>query len=467
MTTYLISNAVTWIGLTQFQSGDALIVTPGAALVLPATALSDLGVAGGTTISFGGYVAMQSLAVDQKVAFGITATGQFVSSFAGVAISLQGAHLESAGQISAVNGTAVATLGSGAGLSNAGRIAGLTGIGLGGSGARVMNTGLVDGTTTGISVTGDACQVRNSGTISGDVAAVKITAAASFALMNAGLIQGDIISTGDSRDVLRNSGTIAGDVSLGAGNDSYGGGRLQGDLEMGAGNDRVDARGFAVSGEITDTNGADTYLVDSARTRISDTGTGTDTVFAWCSYALSDGLEVLTLRGSNDLNGSGTAQANILTGNAGDNRLLGGGGADTLNGGDGDDILRGGLGNDVLTGGEGADHLTGGAGRDLFVFADLSDLDTFATSTDTIADFTKGVDQIDLSAMDANSTNSTASDAFTFLGTSAFTFHAAEARTTTAAGQTQLELDVDGDGVADAIILLSGTIALTSADFIL
>ncbi|MEI6799866.1 MAG: calcium-binding protein [Pseudomonadota bacterium] len=467
MTTYLISNAVTWIGLTTFQSGDALIVTPGGALVLPTTSLSDMGVAGATTISFGGYVALQSLAVDQKVTFGITATGQLVSSYAGAAIALHGAHLDTAGQITAANGTGVAMMDSGASLSNAGRIAGLTGISLGSTAARVVNTGLVDGTITGVLVTGDASQLRNSGTISGDETAVKITAAGSFALMNAGLIQGDILSTGDSRDVVRNSGTIAGDVSLGAGNDSYGGGRLQGDLDMGSGNDRVDARGFAVSGEITDTSGSDTYLVDSSRTRITDTGTGTDTVYAWCSYALNDGLEVLTLRGSNDLNGFGTAQANTLTGNAGDNRLLGGGGADQLLGGDGDDILRGGTGNDVLSGDQGADRLTGGAGVDRFVFADLSDLEASGASTDTITDFTKGVDQIDLSGIDADSSNGPTNDAFTFIGTAAFTLHAGEARTTTAAGQTQLELDVDGDGVADAMVLLSGTIALTASDFVL
>jgi serralysin len=138
-----------------------------------------------------------------------------------------------------------------------------------------------------------------------------------------------------------------------------------------------------------------------------------------------------------------------------------------MNGGEGDDVLRGGAGDDVLSGDEGADDLTGGAGRDQFVFADLSDLEASAATADTITDFTKGMDQIDISGIDANSTTSTTADAFSFLGTAAFTLHAAEARYTLTAGQTQLELDVDGDGVADAVILIAGTVALTASDFIL
>ena len=423
MATYLVSNTVTWIGLTRFDSGDGLIVTPSGALVLPTTDLSDLGVGGPTAISLAGYVALHSLSVDSDVAFGITQTGQFVSTSQGAAISLHGAHLDTAGQITAANGTAVELLGDAASLTNAGQIAG---------------------------------QV-----------AVKITGVGSYFVSNAGLIQGDIRSTGDSRDTLRNTGSIAGDVSLGAGNDSFGGGHLQGDLDMGLGNDRVDARSHAVSGMILDAGGTDTYLVDSNLTRIVDTGAGRDTVQAWCNYALSSGLEVLTLRGSADLNGFGTAQANALWGNAGDNRLLGGGGADRLYGGDGDDRLWGGVGNDVLRGDAGADQLTGGAGSDRFVFASVSDTGATAQSADTITDFAQGADKIDLSAIDAISTNSVTADEFFFLGTAAFSHQAGQARYVTASGQTRVELDVNGDAVTDAVIVLTAEITLTGADFIL
>src|SRR5690606_1933550 len=87
--------------------------------------------------------------------------------------------------------------------------------------------------------------------------------------------------------------------------------------------------------------------------------------------------------------------------------------ADTLNGSNanerisglaGDDKLNGAGGDDVLIGGAGKDNLTGGAGRDTFLFSDS--LDSYrnyasqgATVTDTITDFTHGVDKIDLSAL--------------------------------------------------------------------
>ena len=422
MATYLISNAVTWIGLTHFDSGDALIVTPSGALVLPDTNLSDLDVGGPTLISLGGYVALNSLSVDGDVRFGITATGQVVSANQGAAISLDGAHLDTAGQITAANGTAVDLL-------------------------------------------GDAASLTNSGQIAGQLA-VKMTGAGTYVVSNAGVIQGDILSTGDSRDTVLNSGTIAGDVHLGAGNDSFAGGHLHGDLDMGLGNDRTDARGHAVSGVILDAGGADTYLVDNAQTRIADTGTGRDTVLAWCSYALSNGLEVLSLRGAGDLNGFGNAKANTLWGNAGDNRLLGGGGADRLYGGEGDDLLRGGFGNDALTGGagddvlrgdQGADHLTGGAGSDHFVFATLSEMGATVQTADTITDFAQGADKIDLSALNG----------FTFVGAEAFTHEAGQLRYVITTGQTQVQFDTDGDSVADAFVTLTGEFALTGSDFIL
>ena len=442
MATYLISNAVTWIGLTRFQSGDALIVAPGGALVMPDVDLSDLDVGGPTMITLAGYVAINSLSVDGDVSFSISQTGQVVSASAGAAITLRGAHLTTAGQITAANGTAIDLLEDTASLTNTGQIA-----------AKV---------------------------------AVKITGAGSHNLTNSGLILGDIRATGEGSETLNNTGTIMGDVSLGAGDDRFSGGHLHGDLDLGLGNDRTDARGNAVSGVILDAGGADVYLVDSAQTRISDTGAGRDTVLAWCNFALSDGIEVLTLRGAGDWNATGNAQANRLIGNAGNNHLLGGGGADRLLGGLGDDVLHGGRGhdrltgsdgNDVLDGSGGADHLFGGAGSDTmmggsgadkFVFASLSDTFTEPLMCDIIADFKQGEDKIDLSAIDANTTNSVADDAFVFIGEAAFTRQAGELRIASSR-ETRVELDANGDGVADAIFTLWWTAqnTPTSADFIL
>ena len=65
---------------------------------------------------------------------------------------------------------------------------------------------------------------------------------------------------------------------------------------------------------------------------------------------------------------------------------------DVLIGGAGDDAIHGGAGRDVLQDGAGADTLTGGAGADTFVFSvDGTD--------DTVADFERGVDRLDLSSL--------------------------------------------------------------------
>ncbi|CAH1521365.1 VWFA domain-containing protein [Vibrio owensii] len=70
--------------------------------------------------------------------------------------------------------------------------------------------------------------------------------------------------------------------------------------------------------------------------------------------------------------------------------------ADTLYGQQGDDILFGHGGNDILVGGEGDDILIGGSGEDTFKFIDdgsgIRD-----GEIDTIKDFTKGEDKIDIS----------------------------------------------------------------------
>ncbi|MFY0691457.1 MAG: hypothetical protein JXR14_05970 [Paracoccaceae bacterium] len=77
----------------------------------------------------------------------------------------------------------------------------------------------------------------------------------------------------------------------------------------------------------------------------------------------------------------GSGADETLSGSARDDVIMGGGGHDTLSGGSGDDIL---------VDGAGADLLIGGAGGDLFIFKPDG-------AEDTIADFTPGLDRIDLS----------------------------------------------------------------------
>ena len=78
---------------------------------------------------------------------------------------------------------------------------------------------------------------------------------------------------------------------------------------------------------------------------------------------------------------TGTNGADILGGTAQDDVLLGADGDDTISGGGGDDILVDGAGSDMLFGGQGAD---------VFTFHDDG-------ATDSIQDFQRGVDRLDLS----------------------------------------------------------------------
>jgi Ca2+-binding RTX toxin-like protein len=72
------------------------------------------------------------------------------------------------------------------------------------------------------------------------------------------------------------------------------------------------------------------------------------TVKAWSDYNMGAGIKVLTLMGTDDVNGVGNLLDNKIFGNAGSNRLEGGDGNDTLDGAGGaNDVLIGGAGDDI------------------------------------------------------------------------------------------------------------------------
>jgi serralysin len=109
-------------------------------------------------------------------------------------------------------------------------------------------------------------------------------------------------------------------------------------------------------------------------------------------------------------------------------------------------VLRGMGGDDVLDGFEGVDTLYGGSGNDVFQFSHIE-------TGDTIADFAAG-DQIDLRRTGVD---------FTFVGNAAFSNVAGELRY---AGGV-LQGDVNGDGLADLMISVSGSPALVAADILI
>jgi Ca2+-binding RTX toxin-like protein len=203
--------------------------------------------------------------------------------------------------------------------------------------------------------------------------------------------------------------------------------------------------------------GNDIYYVDSGDTVEEAAGEGSDAVYASASFTLTAGAEVELIGTQDhsstaalDLAGNGFAQS--IVGNAGANLIRGGGGADTLRGLGGDD---------VLDGGSGQDYLIGGDGADTFRFAAAGD--SAAGAADTIADFVSGSDRIDLSLIDANA-NTAGDDAFTFIGSNAFSGKAGELRVEGSSGVFFVYGDTNGDGQADFQIIVYGA-SLASGDF--
>ena len=153
----------------------------------------------------------------------------------------------------------------------------------------------------------------------------------------------------------------------------------------------------------------------------------------------------------------GSNFADILTGSIFANRLTGGNGNDTLDGNDGVD---------TLTGGAGADVLIGGLAADIFDFNAIAE-STIGIGHDRILDFSSlQGDKIDLSTIDAN-TLTFGNGIFNFIGNAAFVADTANA------GQLRIDTDgfisgdVNGDGISDFEIALTGVTNLNATDFIL
>nr|WP_276553714.1 hypothetical protein [Shinella kummerowiae] len=145
--------------------------------------------------------------------------------------------------------------------------------------------------------------------------------------------------------------------------------------------------------------------------------------------------------------------------------LVGSSFADRLAGDTAVNAITGAAGNDTLIGGVGADKLYGGAGADTFAFRSQGE-STLAVR-DTIYDFSRvGGDKIDLSAIDADA-NGAADQAFTFIGTNAFSGVAGELRYVKRVGDTFVNGDVNGDGVIDFSVRLDDPIDMRAPDFLL
>jgi Ca2+-binding RTX toxin-like protein len=287
-----------------------------------------------------------------------------------------------------------------------------------------------------------------------------------------GGVQNDLIRGGVGRDTIRGH----------EGNDRLYGQSDGDNLAGGSGNDLLD--GGLGNDRMSGGEGNDVYRVDSSFDRVIDSDTGLsggiDRVESTVSFNLASraelsGVENLVLRGSGNLNGSGNTLDNTLTGNSGNNKLVANGGNDFLSGASGndrlygqssDDRLSGGRGQDSLVGGSGQDILHAGAGADAFVFRSVAESAAGEATRDLIRDFGT-VDVIDLHTIDAN-VLVTGNQAFTFIGSSAFTGAGQLRFETNDGGNTLVQANVNGDLSADFEVLLQAyTRGLSKGDFLL
>jgi Ca2+-binding RTX toxin-like protein len=260
-------------------------------------------------------------------------------------------------------GVGIEMYGVNADLDNAGYIFAATGYGVVafGNKATIHNSGLIEG-VGGIYASGDDITIVNDGLIRSDSAGINIASGVGF----------------DTRTV--NNGFIiadfgAGGYNVGEANDTFvNRGRVNGSVEMQGGNDVLDNRGGIVSGSLTGGAGNDLFITD--KNDYFYGGSEIDTVKSSASYTLISTTERLFLIGKANINGTGAEDNNRIWGNSGNN------------------LLKGMLGDDRLDGGGGNDRLIGGDGHDHFIFAT-------GYGRDTIKDFEKNIDSIDVSGWKA------------------------------------------------------------------
>jgi serralysin len=266
----------------------------------------------------------------------------------------------------------------------------------------------------------------------------------------AGNIANALLYQGDTRSLVENA-------YGGSASDTIKGNVAKNTLRGNAGDDKL----YGLSG--------DDVLIGGSGNDVLSGGTGKDT--ASYSTAKAGVVADLATKAANRGDAAGDSYSSIewlvgsaygdnLRGNGAANDIKGGSGRDTLLGRSGNDVLDGGSGNDKLYGEGGADILTGGSGADQFIFRALSD--SRRTSSDTIKDFRRGSDHIDLRSIDAN-TKIAGDQAFTFIGKNDFHGKAGELRFADGA----VTGDVNGDKSADFSIKVLGLSSVSKGDFYL
>jgi Ca2+-binding RTX toxin-like protein len=204
------------------------------------------------------------------------------------------------------------------------------------------------------------------------------------------------------------------------------------------------------------------YFTAYGDTDVVDGGSGYDTLAAWSQGVI---IAVSSMTNIEAIDGAGNANVGIAFTDGNDNFDLTNiavTGVAYIDLKSGNDIFVGSTGADRIIGGLGSDTMTGGAGGDVFDYNDAAE-----GNWDVITDFVSGVDRIDLSTIDASPANSQGNHAFVFIGSGAFTHATGQVRYAVTSDGVVFSGDVNGDGVADFNVTMTGVSSLTAADFIL
>jgi serralysin len=218
------------------------------------------------------------------------------------------------------------------------------------------------------------------------------------------------------------------------------------DLFGGGGDDVL--QGGAGTDELTGGAGAD----------ILDGGDGSD----WVRYQESPAAVTVSLianmgRGG-DAEGDTFISIENMFGSPFADALAGDDGANYLGGYDGNDVLWGLGGDDQLAGGLGQDTLIGGTGADRFIWYTTRDTAVTTSSADAIMDFNFAEgDRIDLSGVDAN-VYADGNQAFTFIGTAAFSGTPGEINYYHAGGDTYIQMQTGTSADVEGIIRIAGIV---------
>jgi Ca2+-binding RTX toxin-like protein len=329
-------------------------------------------------------------------------------------------------------------------------------------------SGVISTAAVAVAISGGGTRLTNDGLISSSVTA--ITVAEGGTIINSGLIAGsqgiNFEATTNFQKSLENSGTI---TAAGLAGNA---------VTFNAGNFR-----FSNSGTISAMDGDAVLILESGITGITlNSLINTGSIIAARSSATGaaairsgqDGEiiensgtiigDVLLGDGFNQLRNRGLIEGDVTCGISLDLIDLRGGALfGIVDAGAGEDTIRGSAGEDSLIAGLGQDRISGGAGADLFIFKALADSGLGAATRDRISDFQRGLDDIDLSAIDARPGG--VDNAFRFIGAQAFTA-AGQVRVVQKAAERWVELNTDADAQAEMRIVLAGLGALTAGDFV-